>query len=345
MYVLKKSRYFIPIFEISTVFCMKKYLLFVFLTISVGLFAQQEPQFSQYMFSNLLINPGYAGIDNSICVTLMGRQQWLGFKQFDYFGNTSTAGPQTFLLAVDAPVKLFHGGVGVTVLKDKLGFEDNIGAKISYSYHLNIGAGKLGIGINFGILNKTIDFSKLKPIDESDPLLLPKNIRSDLLFDLSAGLYYRMPDKFYVGLSTSQLIESKGKTTETATSLKRHYYITGGYEYMFPNNPSFVLIPSALIKTDFKSAQYDISTILEYNKLVWGGVSYRVQDAVMILLGMEYKNFNIGLSYDITTSAIGREKRSSGTLELMLKYCFKIVPKHYTRSYRNTRFLDDSNNK
>lgn len=324
---------------------MKKFLLFTFLAIGTCVFAQQEPQFTQYMFSNMLTNPGYAGINNSICVTLMGRQQWLGFKQFDYNGATSAAGPQTFLLELESPVKIFHGGIGVTVLKDKLGFEDNIGAKLGYSYHLNIGQGKLGIGLNFGILNKTIDFSKLKPIDESDPLLLPKNKRSDLLFDLSAGLYYRMPDKFYAGISTSQLIETKGKETKTATSLKRHYYVTGGYEFMFPNNPEFVLIPSALIKTDFKSAQYDISAILEYNNLVWGGVSYRVQDAVMILLGMEYKNFNIGLSYDITTSAIGREKRSSGTIEIMLRYCFRIVPKHYTRSYRNTRFLDDINNK
>ena len=149
-----------------------------------------------------------------------------------------------------------------------------------------------------------------------------------------------MPEKFYAGIASTQLIQTKGDVAKTSISLKRHYYITGGYYFSFPSNPSFILAPSALIKTDFVSAQYDISVLLSYNNLLWGGVSYRVQDAVMLLIGFEYKSFNLGFSYDITTSAMGREKRSSGTIEAMLRYCFNIKVKHPVRSYKNTRLLD-----
>ncbi len=319
---------------------MKKVLLIVFVIVTLVAKAQQEPQFTQYMFSNMLINPGYAGINNRICATLMFRQQWMGFTQFDATGAESTAGPQTFLLAIDAPVKIFHGGVGVTILKDKLGFEDNIGAKLNYSYHLNIGQGRLGIGLNAGILNKTLDYTKLKPIDPNDPILIGKGKVTDMLYDISGGLYFAMPEKYYAGITATQLIENKGDASSTAISLKRHYYITGGYYFTFPSNPSFILAPSALIKTDFVSAQYDISVLLSYNNLLWGGVSYRVQDAVMLLLGFEYKSFNLGFSYDITTSAMGSEKRSSGTIEAMLRYCFKVKIKRTYNSYKNTRLLD-----
>lgn len=319
----------------------------MFFFISLLAFSQQEAQFTQYMFSNMSVNPGYAGINKQICINTMFRQQWTGFE--DPYGNHGA--PQTILLTVDAPVRVLRGGIGVTVIKDKLGFEDNIGARLAYAYHQPIGGGILGIGAQVGFLNKTIDFSGFHPIDVDDPLLLSQDKQSCMAFDITFGAFYNLPGKAYVGISSSQLIQSKlkieGLTDESR--LKRTYYLTGGYHWTIPNAPDWELSPYLMVKTDFASAQYDITAMAKWKNMIWGGVSYRYQDAVAILVGAypfnspnmspALANLRIGYSYDITTSALGAKGRSSGTHEVMLGYCFKIeIPQHVTK-YINTRFL------
>ncbi len=325
---------------------MKKYLLlFSLLFTSAIAFSQQEPQYTQNMFNILSFNPAYAGSNGSICLTGFYRQQNTGFKQEDKQGNKSNAGPQDILVSIDAPVKFLHGGIGLIVNQDKLGFETNLNLKLAYAYRFNMGLGNLSIGLQAGFNNKSIDYSKFKPGDElsggstTDPVILngQSGTQSDMITDISFGVFYKIPQKLYAGISSTQLIQSTG--TKTGVSLKRHYFIQGGYEWAFPNNPSFELLPSAMIKTDFVSAQYDIDLLLRYNNRFWGGLGYRVQDAIMIMVGMEWKNFNIGYSYDLTTSALGSNSRSSGTHEIMLRYCFKIEIPKVLRSYKNTRFL------
>jgi len=109
----------------------------------------------------------------------------------------------------------------------------------------------------------------------------------------------------------------------------------GGYELEFPNTPGIDILPSILIKTDGGSAQYDLTTLIRFKDQFWGGLSYRYQDAIAVILGFEYKNFNIGYSYDINTSAIG----SYGSHEIRIGYCFKIEVEKVKKVYRNTRFL------
>jgi type IX secretion system PorP/SprF family membrane protein len=335
---------------------MKRICTSLFLSlISVLAFAQQEPQFTQNMFTNMAINPGYAGINKQICITSLFRQQWTGFT--DTYKATPTGpsiehkgAPQTILITIDAPVRLLHGGIGLTVTKDKLGFEDNIGAKLGYSFHLNVGPGILGIGAQFGLLNKTIDFAKFNPIDPNDPLISGKSKESAMMFDLTFGAFYNLPGKAYAGISSSQLIQSKMNIKGLEDSkLKRHYYLTGGYHWVIPNAPDWELSPYLLVKSDFASTQYDVTAMVKWRNMVWGGITYRHQDAVSILLGgypfnmpsmnPALANLRIGYSYDITTSALGRKGRSNGTHEIMLGYCFKIeIPKTITK-YINTRFL------
>lgn len=315
----------------------------------IGLFAfaQQEAQFTQFMFSNMAVNPGYAGINKEICINSIFRQQWTGFQ--DAYEKTGVA-PQTIFLSVDAPIRVLHGGIGVTLIKDKLGFEDNIGAKLAYSYHQIIGPGVLGIGLQVGFLNKTIDFSKFHPLDVDDPLLISGDKKSTMIFDISGGLFYNLPGKAYVGISSSQLIQSKIKIQGLEESkLKRHYYITGAYHWQIPNAPDWELSPYLMIKTDFASWQYDFVAMCKWKDMIWGGLSYRHQDAVSILLGAYPFNqpnmkpalakLRIGYSYDITTSQLGRNGRSSGTHEIMLGYCFKISRPEVITKYINTRFL------
>ncbi len=321
----------------------KNVILILFLMISGVVSAQQEPQISHNMFNNMAINPGYTGIKGAICATGIVRQQWVGFEDAD--GNKGA--PQTFLISIDAPVNLLRGGLGLTLMQDKLGFEKNTILKLNYAYHLHIGPGKLGLGLEAKFLNKEIDFDKFKPIEPNDYVLQSGSKEKAMITDFSFGAFYDIPNKLYFGISSSQLSEAKtafGADLANVT-LKRHYYVTAGYYYLLPPNPSFKLIPSILLKSDGAVIQFDINTLLEYNNRFWGGVTYRNQDAIVILLGLKpftsgpYENLKIGYAYDITTSAIGSNKRSSGSHEIMIGYCFKIEVEHLPQSYKNVRFL------
>ncbi len=327
--------------------------LLILLVANTTVFAQQEAQFSQYMFNTMAINPGYAGSSGSICLNTFARQQWQGFKDPD----GSSTSPQTFLFSIDAPIKFLHGGLGAVVSKDKAGFEDNTHFRLAYAYRVNLGSGFLGIGIEAAFLDKKIDFAKFRTGDvnnlegNNDPVIATGKAKgSDFYTDFAFGIYYNVPGKFYAGISALNLSEPTGFAWKAldinspvqsgnAVSLKRTYFITAGYEYVFPSNPSFELDPSFLIKTDLVSAQYDIATILKYENRFWGGLSYRVQDAVTVLVGMNWGDFKFGYSYDITTSKLGGSGRSNGSHEIFLRYCFKIKVPTYVKSYKNTRYL------
>ncbi len=331
---------------------MKKiYISLVFAVFSLTLFAQQEAQFTQYMFNNMLINPGYAGINKRICITTLFREQWTGFKSTLKDGSSVKTNPETYGISIDAPIRVLHGGVGVSIYSDKLGFENNLGVKVGYAYHVGIGNGTLGIGLQVGFLNKKIDFSKFNPIDAGDPLLAATDKKTTFMTDISFGLFYNIPGKLYAGISSSQLIQSKMNFAITGmeSTLKRHYYLTGAYHWPIPGAPDWELSPYVLIKTDFASAQYDITAMAKWRNMIWAGLSYRVQDAVAIIVGAypfnqpsmsdALKQIKIGYSYDVTTSALGRSGRSSGSHEIMLGYCFKIITTPKVTKYINVRFL------
>ena len=308
-------------------------ITFVFLS-SVAL-TQQLPQYSQYMFNKIAYNPGYAGAVNGICVGGLIRQQWVGFKETDDEGKSSMVAPETYVVSINAPVRALRGGLGATIIQDKIAFQNNITLNLIYAYQTTLGAGDLGIGAQLSLLNKTIDFTEYNPPTSTNDPLLNEAEQSDMIFDVGIGLYYRVPDNYYLGLSVLQLLESETATDATSTKLKRQINLIGGYEFSLPNTPEIDILPSLMIKTDGSSVQYDLSALLRFKNQFWGGVSYRYQDAIAIILGMEYKNFNIGYSYDINTSAIG----SYGAHEIRVGYCFKIEVSKIKKVYRNTRFL------
>jgi type IX secretion system PorP/SprF family membrane protein len=317
-----------------------KILLFSFLFVATAAFSQQEPQYTNFMFTKMAYNPGYAGINGSICGTLLSRQQWIGFQ--DDEGNN--VAPRTNFLTIDALIEPLKGGIGFQINQDKIGFEENISVRLAYSFHLNVGRGKLGLGLQGGLINKNIDFSKFKPNDDGDPLLNSGNIESSMNFDMAFGAYYTEPRVMYAGISSTQLTQSVAEFSRELGSpeYKRHYYIMGGYFYQLPNNPSLEINPNALIKTDFAAAQYDLNVLVHYNKQIYAGVSYRVQDAVALLagygiMGGALDGLKAGIAYDLTTQNLGRNSRSFGSVEIYLNYCFDIVIPPKYQSHGNVR--------
>lgn len=297
-------------------------------------FGQQQPQFTQNMFNKSYTNPGHYGINNAICATGLIRQQWIGFKD----AEDNKVAPQTSLISVEAPVKILHGGLGLNIVQDQYGFYKDVTIRLGYAYHRAVGEGKLGIGLNVDFLNKSLDFGKFIMVDPNDLALASQSSKGVIMTDVGVGAFLQMPS-YYAGFSASQGLGSSrdlgGAAGVGKFTLKRHFYGTAGYDLTFPSNPAYVITPSVFIKTDGVSSQYDFNGLVKYNNKVWGGVTYRVNDAIGILLGMTIKDVNIGYAYDVPTSRLG----SAGSHEIMVKYCFNLEREKPRSSYRNTRFL------
>lgn len=296
--------------------------------------AQQEAQFSHNMFNNMAINPGYAGLRSAICATALARQQWVGLRD----ANGAKVNPETYSLTVDAPIPFLKGGVAIGFLQDQLGFEKNTGVKIGYAYHLPLDFGKLGIGAQVGFLDKRIDFGKFEPITPGDPVLIGGE-ESHMFADFSLGAFYQANNQSFAGISVSQIRQAGGFLGESDYRLRRHIFATAGFHHVLASNPAYTISPSTLVKSDFKSIQFDINALVTYNNRFWGGVSFRPQDAMVILLGVNYEQISIGYSYDLTTSRLGAMGRSYGSHEIMLRYCFELDLDKIQEIQRNIRFL------
>jgi type IX secretion system PorP/SprF family membrane protein len=310
--------------------------LFLVIIFTPG-WSQQDPLTSQYMFNTLTYNPGIAGTSGMICATALNRQQWIGFK----------GAPSTTLFNINAPVSLFKRkhGVGLVIESDNLGFNKDLNLSAVYSYLLDLNIGKLGIGINLGMMNKTLepswyipDGDDFTPPDQ-DPLI-PVNKENFIAFDAGLGLYL-LADKYYAALSVTHLNQPKIKYTkeeaDVVTYVSRHYYLTAGYTVQL-SNPSFELLPSVFAYSDGKVIQFNVTSLVRYNKKVWGGVSYRAGDALIGMIGFElFNGIKIGYAYDFPLSDI--RKNTSGSHEFMVNYCFDLSLGKSPMRYKSIRFL------
>ncbi|HTB31346.1 MAG TPA: type IX secretion system membrane protein PorP/SprF [Bacteroidia bacterium] len=312
----------------------------VLLGTSLWAVAQQDAQFSQNMFGKLDYNPGYAGMDKAYCASLIARDQWVNFP-----GN-----PETFLFNGDAYIPQIGGGAGISIYDDQLGFQKTLEVKLSYSYHIVVGSGVLGVGPTLGFLQTSLNGAWIapdgSPNGQDDPLI-PGGGSSATTYDLGLGAYYATPQGLYVGISSTHLsapnVAGSGSDTKNYVfDVARHYYVMAGYTYNA--SPTWDIKPDLYLESDASSTQFQIDCLAEYNKLIWFGLGYRLQDAGIAFLGLNYafkdkmdSNLKIGYSYDFTTSEI--KSYSSGSHELMLQFCFrpKITPK--THFHQNVRYL------
>jgi type IX secretion system PorP/SprF family membrane protein len=301
---------------------MKKYFL-LFLLFSMAFYskAQQDPQFSQYIFNNLSFNPGSAGSEQAICATALHRSQWVGFED----------APVSTNLSVQSPLSLLHGGLGLNILTDKIGQNEFLSLNLSYAYRIEMASGNLGIGLSVGVMQDGITGSNI--ITQNPDPLIPTTDEKGSGLDLGFGLFYNS-DNLYIGLSSTHINEPTIATTLDIFDVKRHYYLTTGYIHELSEKIN--LKPSLLVKSDGVTATVDLTSLLEYNKKLWGGVTYRPSSRAVLLLGMHInEDLKFGFSYDVPTTNVS----SSGTFEFMLGYCFKIDYNKVVKGFKNPRFL------
>jgi type IX secretion system PorP/SprF family membrane protein len=318
--------------------CMKKFIVSTaFLFAGFAAFSQQDAEWTQNMFNKLSVNPGSAGHNGGICGTVLTRSQWMGFD----------GRPQTHLFSADALLGSKHG-VGLTIFQDRLGIERSFVGKLAYAYHLPLGPGTLGMGLEVGVLNKSYGDDFVAIDDYTLDPSIPNAKTAATTFDAGFGLYYYIKNKMYVGISSLHLPQTELKDVADGGGAgalnyaqSRHYYIMAGYDWdMSGGAQKWILKPSILAKTDAASTDIDVSALVLYNNLVWGGVSYKVQDAVSVLAGVnipQVTGLKLGVAYDVTTSTLG--DHSSGSLEFMLKYCTNIVKPPKREVYKSVRFL------
>ncbi|PCH99157.1 MAG: hypothetical protein COB85_00570 [Bacteroidetes bacterium] len=310
---------------------VKVYFVILLIAAPVVGFAQQEPQFSQNMFNILPANPGIAGMNDAICASILYRNQWTGF----------VGAPKTGILNIDAPIKfpLIAGlGIGATMWTDKIGLAETFGAKLAVNFRFNLGPGQLGVGLQGGFVNQSLDGSLFEPfISDGTDESIPIEGESAGVGTFGIGLMYKT-DMFYAGVSSTQLTESTLKYKGLEYDLKRHIYVTAGMTKRI--NSTLEIKPSIWYNYDGTvSHQIDLNVLLMYNNQFWGGVSYRIidVDALVPMIGFQWNNIKVGYSYDIMLQKL--RGFSTGTHEIMIGYCFKVAEKVTAQRYRNVRFL------
>lgn len=302
-----------------------------------GIKAQQAPIFTNYTNSYSYVNAGFAGMSEGINLLGLYRQQWAGFV--DNEGNE--VAPQTFLLTGDMPIRAIRGGIGLSVMQDKIGFENNINVGLGYSYHLDLGGSTLGIGLAGTLLNRSVDFGKMNPNNDNDPLLQGLGEESAMLFDFNVGLFWQIPESLYLGVSVINVLESMSQAlsdnSETSASFvtDRTFYAIAGYPFQFEDMPSFTFIPSVSVMSNLASTQLNASAKVIYRDVFSLGVNYRPQESVGLMIGLKIKDISIGYSYDINTMGLS----VPGSHEIALSYCFKLDLDRTPRDYRSVRYL------
>jgi len=315
-----------------------KRLLIIFLCGLIMIFdiiAQQDPQYSQYMFNQMAVNPGYVGSNEAICLNAIHRQQWVGIE----------GAPITSVFTVNAPFKIkeTNHGAGLIVMNDKIGFENNVSAGLDYAFRFtpSLAPGKLGIGISGMFLNKALKATWKIPggNPEADPSI-PGPTESIVGFDLGFGIYYRS-EIVSLGLSSTHLLEPNMNYDQPNAkyTLKRHYYATAGC--LLPlKNPIWEVAPTMIVHSDGTASQFTANINLMYNKKIWGGVGYRLNDSFIAMIGFDlFNGLKIGYSFDYTHTSLNSHFSAGGSHEITLGYCFNLVREKVVKRYRSVRYL------
>lgn len=295
-------------------------LRWLLLSVGVLVWAQQDPQFTQYMYNRFGLNPAAAGYAGAWQFVGLTRLQWVGID-----GH-----PTTFVVNAHTPVTFLRGGVGLSVVGDQIGPFRTTDVKAAYAFRLPIGSSgsALQIGVTGGIISKSLDGASLKPEQIPDPTLFNK-AASMVLPDVGAGLYFTLPeDKFYIGFSALHLTEPalKDFTSTGRSRVPRHFYATAGYTARL--SETVELVPSLFFKLAQSQYMAEANLSLRVQPVVIGA-SYRLGDAVCALLGLQAtEGLFVGYSYDYTLSRLGAV--TTGSHELVIVYtlapAFRLIP-------------------
>lgn len=284
--------------------------------------AQQMPQYTQYNWNDYMINPAVAGTHNYLQVRAFSRMQWMGID----------GAPQTYSISAYGPTEEQPMGYGGYIYSDYTGPTSRLVFKGSYAYNIPINSNiRISGGISLGGIQYKIDGTQFDTqaiesyFGRKDPVI-DGTVRSSFIPDASAGLYVYSTN-FFAGVSAHQLLGNKlNKITPEQVGinrLKQHFYLAGGYNFML--NRDFTLQPTLLVREMFPSTpQVEVTARAIYQRIVWGGLSFRTGDSFSFMTGYNHENrWYFGLSYDFTYSQL--RQYSGGSIEVMFGLKFDDI--------------------
>jgi type IX secretion system PorP/SprF family membrane protein len=289
------------------------------MVLAVKSVAQQNIQFTQYMFNGLVINPAYAGADEALSLTFIQRSQWTGIEN----------APNTQTLTAHTLFKKKQVGLGLILVNDEIGIHKNLNVLSSYAYHLRVGKESyLSMGLQAGIKSIRSDYASLINSSGNDPAIYDA-LTSRTFFDFGAGLYFRSP-RFHAGISAPQLIPQQFSVNDTLSVSLSKANLLAFSKYRFSLDDKIDLEPSMMIKyMNGVPLSFDINLNMIYRKVLTLGLSYRKNESIDFLMKAQATpQLQVGYSYDHPFGTVARV--SNGSHELMVQYVFRYVEKNVT---------------
>ena len=312
---------------------MKKLILFILLVASTSqiILAQQEPQYTQYIYNTLAINPGYAGSRGVFSITGMHRSQWLGID----------GAPKTQALNFHTPVSE-RVGIGLSIVNDEIGNGTNQETYFDgiFSYTIPLSReNKLAFGIKAGGHLLNVDFAKLANYEQEVSVSGLANIDNKFSPNFGVGAYY-YNERFYAGISipnflrTQHFDDSDSNNSFLAKERLNLYLMTG---YVYDIHAIVKFKPALLLRAEQGAPlQVDVSANFLFNEKFILGAAYRWDAAISAILGFQInENLTLGLAYDRELSELGGSTFNDGSFEILLRYEFstrfqrRMVPRFF----------------
>jgi len=287
----------------------KLWVVLVVLLLGNEAVAQQAPQYTQYIFNELIINPAYAGSKEILNVNATHRSQWVGME----------GTPTTQTLSLDGASRSGRIGYGFNALNDELGAQRQLGLYGNLAVRLQVSeTAKLGLGFAAGMAQYTLDGTMLRHGSTTPDQAVPQGKVTELLPDFKIGAFFNT-ERFYTGLSVANLINIKDDNLEVTTP-NRHYFLSAGY--VLDLSSTVIFKPSFLIKEDFNSpTSLDLNAFFLLGERIWLGGSYRTAVPVHDNYPEEYEldkrnawaaiaqlyvtpKLRLGYSYDVSLNAL-----------------------------------------
>lgn len=284
-------------------------IILLLLFVMVSGFAQQDSQYTHYMYNTININPAYAGSRGVTSIFGLHRTQWAGLE----------GAPTTNAFSINTPIENSRIGLGVSFVNDKIGASDQNNIAIDVSYTIPTSENydlSFGIKASGDLLN--VDYTKLNRYDVNNPLF-QNNIDNAFSPNIGAGVYYHS-DKLYLGFSVPNFLATKhfDDNISSAVEERLHYYFMGGYVFDVSHSVQFK--PSVLTKMVAGAPlQVDVSANVLLQDQFTLGLSYRWSAAVTAMAGIQITDgLLVGYSYDFDTTSLGNY--NSGSHEIFLRF-------------------------
>lgn len=294
-------------------------------------YAQQDAQYTQFMFNKLNFNPAYAGSKSVLCLSAIYRKQWLGLDR----------APQTATFNAHGAVWKRRLGLGLSVTYDQIGFTDRVSIETNYSYILRFkNESFLSMGLRGGIYYTQIRWDEADLLDAGDAAI-PQTVSSKVLPNFGAGVYYQAK-QWYLGVSVPHIFRNQGDFNiafngTVEPEFTQHYFFMGGLSFYI--SPKVQIQQNLLLKYVVGAPlSTDINLSFVFIKKVLLGVTYRVGASIDALLQWQITpQFRIAAAYDFSISEL--QRYNSGSVEAMISYCFVKSDKDADRDIFNERFF------